>query len=349
MPMSAAPRPRMPAALAAALAVIAALALAASPARAAAPSPLNAPSAPSAPSAPACRFADVVAQHAGYDDWATTIVDTEVRLPSGYAPPDLVTVGRAGLAGSARVRALVVDDLAAMAMAAADADAPLAVISAYRSEAEQRSVFAGWVRQVGEDAARLASARPGHSEHELGTTIDFTTPDLTGPWANNFGASPQGQWLHGHAAAFGFVESYPAASSPKTTCYQAEPWHYRYVGRAEAARVTAARVPLRAYLYGLPSEAAGSEGASPAAGAAGTHGASAARPTPASPPQTDASPATATGPVPRPALDGGLAPVFIAGLAAGFGIDWVRVLVRARRRRAAREAGWRRGGGPRPR
>lgn len=280
-------------------------------------------------SAPACRFADVVTERADYDDWASTIVDTELRLPHGYAPTDLVSVGRAGLAGSARVRNIVVDDLHAMANAARDDGAPLAAISAYRSEDDQRAVFADWVRMVGRDAARLASARPGHSEHQLGTTIDFTTPDLTGPWSNDFGHSPQGRWLHRQAASFGFIESYPAAWSPGATCYQPEPWHYRYVGRAEAAEVVAAQVPLRLFLFdrrgtAAPSERAGASTATPAA-------------TPsirAEAPLTDASPvAAAIGAV------GGTegqspAPVFLAGLAVGLAVDWLRAVVHRRRRKA---------------
>ena len=198
---------------------------------------------------PACRYADAATPDAAYADWATTIVDTDLRLPAGYVPPGLVTVGRAGLAGAGRVRDVVIDDLSAMVDAAAGAGAPLAVISAYRSEASQATVFAGWERQVGHAAALLASARPGHSEHQLGTTIDFTTPDGSGPWANGFGRSAQGRWLHAHGWTFGFVESYPADGSPSLTCYQAEPWHYRYVGRELAADVHAAGVPLRVFLF----------------------------------------------------------------------------------------------------
>jgi D-alanyl-D-alanine carboxypeptidase len=294
-----------------------------------APTPLRAQAnAAAATPAPECRYADVVTADAGFDQWATTIVDTELRLPKDYAPPDLVSVAKAGLAGSGRVRALVVGDLSKMAGAARAAGAELGVISAYRSEAAQRTVFADWERQVGHAAALLASARPGHSEHQLGTTIDFTTPDGSGPWSGDFGATAQGRWLHAHAAEFGFVESYPARSSPSLTCYQAEPWHFRYVGRGMVEAIEASGQPLRVHLYGrLP--ASGAAGARPKATAtiASTAASGAPRPVPA----TDAPTPAANLVVVREAAAQSLPAVGI-GVAIGIVLGRLGAATRALRR-----------------
>ncbi|MEP6638278.1 MAG: hypothetical protein ABJC39_02930 [Chloroflexota bacterium] len=73
-------------------------------------------------------------------------MDTALRLPAGYAPADLVPVSRAGFSGGGSVRRIVIADLADLADLARIAQAsgiPLAVRSAYRSEARQRAVFAG--------------------------------------------------------------------------------------------------------------------------------------------------------------------------------------------------------------
>ncbi len=43
--------------------------------------------------------------------------------------------------------------------------------------------------------------------------------------------------------------SYPKATSPAVTCYQYEPWHYRYVGRTVAKAVHDAGLSLREYLW----------------------------------------------------------------------------------------------------
>ena len=134
------------------------------------------------PQLPACRDADEPAAHAAYDDWRRTIVDTTSRLPKGYVPPDLVPVSRAGLSGGGSIRRIAIADLKALATAARKAGVRLAVESAYRSEARQQRTFAGWVRTSGEAEARRFSARAGHSEHQLGTAIDFKAAGGGSPW-----------------------------------------------------------------------------------------------------------------------------------------------------------------------
>jgi D-alanyl-D-alanine carboxypeptidase len=114
--------------------------------------------------------------------WQTTLVDSTLRVSSAYVPP-LVPVSRAGFGGGFLVRPEVIADLSAMRRAAAAAGAPVAIVSAYRSYGAQVSTFNGWVSQSGDAAALLASARPGHSEHQLGTAIDFTTAGGRAPWA----------------------------------------------------------------------------------------------------------------------------------------------------------------------
>ncbi len=110
-------------------------------------------------------------------------MDTNLRLGSGYRPPDLVSVSNAGIEGGGLVRQVVIDDLRAMATAARRAGAGIAVRSAFRSYSQQISVFNGWVARSGYQQALLFSARPGHSEHQLGTTIDFrSASSATPPW-----------------------------------------------------------------------------------------------------------------------------------------------------------------------
>lgn len=201
---------------------------------------------------PVCNgvYLDIMASHISYDDWALSEIDTIYRLPSSYAPPDLVAVSGAGLSGGGSVRSLLIPDLATMAAAAAAAGAPLAVQSAYRSYSDQVSTFNYWVSVVGYQAALLASARPGHSEHQLGTAIDFRSLNGSAPWNySDWGTTAAGVWMRTHAWEYGFVMSYPAGISPSSTCYQYEPWHFRYVGRAEAAAIHAAGGNVRAWLW----------------------------------------------------------------------------------------------------
>ncbi len=56
----------------------------------------------------------------------------------------------------------------------------------------QVATFASWVARSGYEQALKFSARPGHSEHQLGTTIDFTTAPGV-PLSTSFGESPAGK------------------------------------------------------------------------------------------------------------------------------------------------------------
>ena len=193
-----------------------------------------------------------MAEAATFREWAATLLDPIFRLPSKYNPPDLVTTSRAGLGGPYKVRALVIADLKAMATDARKAGAPLAIVSAFRSSSMQASVFGSWSRALGRSTALLVSARPGHSEHQLGTTIDFTSRGGGKPWyAGDWGRTKAGSWLARNGWKYGFVMSYSRGET-SMTCYRYEPWHYRYVGREVAAAVHASHLTLREWLWRFP-------------------------------------------------------------------------------------------------
>lgn len=202
------------------------------------PSPTPTPSPTAAPSVgalPACADGDVLTRFQDPGDWARTILDTTFRLVKGFVPPDLVSVSKAGIPGSAQVRSLVIADLAAMHQAAAQAGVKFGVGSGYRSYATQVKIFETERRQHGLTFALKSAARPGHSEHQLGTVIDVSGDTV---------------WLSKHAWEYGWVQSYAKQWSPTTTCYKPEAWHLRYVGRASAAAWHASGVSLREWLWG---------------------------------------------------------------------------------------------------
>jgi len=203
----------------------------------------------SASSLPSCKVADTLTAQRSYAAWSRTVLDTRYRLPSTYRPVDLRSTANAGLNGSNTVRSFVIADLRAMAAAARRAGARLAVQSAFRSYATQRSTFAYWTQVSGYAAAVRSSARAGHSEHQLGTTIDFRSYGGSAPWYySDWGKTKAGAWLRANAWKYGFVMSYPKGKS-SVTCYAYEPWHFRYVGRAKASHVRASGLTLREYLW----------------------------------------------------------------------------------------------------
>ncbi len=198
---------------------------------------------------PACTYADVLTADLAPADWQRTLLDTSYRLPASYVPPDLVPVGRAGLLGYGMVRSFVISDLRALARAAAAAGAPLYVQSAYRSYGTQIVTFNRWVSVFGRPTALLGSARPGHSEHQLGVTIDFRSVGGPAPWIGDWAKTRAGAWMQATAWRFGFVMSYPRNASPSKTCYRYEAWHYRYMGREIAASIHASGISPREYLW----------------------------------------------------------------------------------------------------
>jgi D-alanyl-D-alanine carboxypeptidase len=206
---------------------------------------LTAPIAP----LPACDYIDLPAARVGYGQWGTTVLDTVFRLPSGYAPGDLVDTSQAGLNGSYFVRGVALQDLSAMVSAARADGAKLAVQSAYRSYRGQVLTFDGWVSQVGYAEALQTSARPGHSEHQLGTAIDFRTAGGVSPWLYaDWATTTEGTWLAANAWEFGWAMSYPRGTSA-VSCYSYEPWHYRYLGRTATAALHDAGITPREWLW----------------------------------------------------------------------------------------------------
>ncbi|MDP9242874.1 MAG: M15 family metallopeptidase, partial [Actinomycetota bacterium] len=196
---------------------------------------------------PRCRYGDEPALDSSYRAWRSTILDTTFRLPSTYEPPDLVSVRRAGFAGTQTARKFVMPDLSALRRAADAAGNPIDIIWGYRSFTTQQSVFQRSVALKGYDRALLSAARPGHSEHQLGTVFDFKTLGAANVF-RTWESEPAGAWMARNAWRYGFVMSYPRGREDET-CYEYEPWHYRYLGRELAAEVHASGETTRAYLW----------------------------------------------------------------------------------------------------
>jgi len=172
-------------------------------------------------------------------DGLLVVVDREKALAAGYVPPDLVSLTAQGVPARPdtwTARRIIVDDLREMFAAGEKAGLHYFVFSAYRSYKTQTWLFDYWVKKVGRAEAERSSARAGHSEHQLGTTLDISAEGLKGDVFEIFGKTPAGQWLAANAWRYGFVMSYPEGTED-TTGYEYEPWHFRYVGREVAAIV----------------------------------------------------------------------------------------------------------------
>lgn len=101
------------------------------------------------------------------------------------------------------------------------------ITSAYRSYEYQEMLFNNYVAQDGLEKAQTYSAKPGHSEHQTGLTVDIRTPQFD---IKDFEDTDESNWIKDNSYKFGFIVRYPK-DKENITGYQYEPWHLRYVGQ----------------------------------------------------------------------------------------------------------------------
>jgi zinc D-Ala-D-Ala carboxypeptidase len=166
-------------------------------------------------------------------------VDKDHRLPRNCAPNDLRAVAGNQLRAEA---ATAFEELRAAALQEKGYD--LYINSGYRSYQEQVSTYDFWVRTQGQAQADRSSARPGHSEHQLGTTADV---GFGGCELECTIGTPQAAWLAENAHEYGFIVSYPDGKE-QITGYMPEPWHIRYVGKDVARQVKDSGLTLHEFL-----------------------------------------------------------------------------------------------------
>lgn len=155
------------------------------------------------------------------------LVDKSHYLAESYKPADITALttdksyllNKNGLA----LRSPLLPALEQMAFAAGESGVKLVVSSSFRSYDYQKRVYANIVAEMGQEAADRESSRPGASQHQLGTVIDF------GSISDEYAETAAGKWLTEHAAEFGFSLSFPQGYEA-VTGYRWECWHYRYIG-----------------------------------------------------------------------------------------------------------------------
>lgn len=152
-------------------------------------------------------------------------VDKKNELPKSYEPSDLVSLNDYPIKLSRkdlRLRKAIMPYVIKMSDAAAKDGADLIFASSYRSWDYQKGLFERYSQSYGEAEASRFSARPGQSQHQLGTVIDFAPID------DSFASQKAGRWMQSNAAQYGFSLSFPEGMEA-VTGYIWESWHYRYI------------------------------------------------------------------------------------------------------------------------
>ena len=164
-----------------------------------------------------------------------------------YAPNDLVELSGLGASGK-HIRREIYEPLRFLLSDAKKSGVSIKIISAHRSYERQKTLFAFWSK-IDKDADRF-SAEAGHSEHQLGTTLDFGSGDVSSDLKEIFGDTPSGKWLAENAWKYGFAMSYPR-DKEQITGYIYEPWHFRYIGVLHAKEIKESGLTLEEYLSGI--------------------------------------------------------------------------------------------------
>jgi LAS superfamily LD-carboxypeptidase LdcB len=228
------------------------------PASAASPLPASpsAPPATPAGAAPAATTPPECAYNAVVSPDLLTYVSRDVGLGESYVPSDLkeVPLDSRNLAfRPVLLREKVHKPLLDMLDAMNQAGLSVWAMSGYRSYSDQQVAYDNWQQSYPGRAGDF-SALPGHSEHQLGTAVDFSTPYMADRFGDffhvSFSQTPEGQWLLRQAPYYGFTASYPAwavGATSRASGYEWEPWHFRYVG-ALAEDLDARHVTVNQYL-----------------------------------------------------------------------------------------------------
>lgn len=148
-------------------------------------------------------------------------------LNEHYVPEKLTTIEKSYMYDESRNHQLhskVIPYFNRMVDAAKKDGIDLWVVSAYRSFETQAQLKGAYTVTYG-SGANTFSADQGYSEHQLGTTIDFTSKGIGGG-LSGFQNTAGYTWLKDNAYKYGFTLSYPEGNA----YYTYEPWHWRFVG-----------------------------------------------------------------------------------------------------------------------
>ena len=135
--------------------------------------------------------------------------------------------------------------------------------SGYRSVKYQTSLYErktkyyldkGYDNATAKEKAAAVVNPPGYSEHNCGLAADLNSPEHTG-LDEGFEKTTAFRWLCEHAGDYGFILRYPKDAEDKTEIIY-EPWHWRYVGVENAAKINASGLCFEDYIETLQSIAA---------------------------------------------------------------------------------------------
>lgn len=184
-----------------------------------------------------------------FDDLFLLDLGQEVKLPNiSYVPKKLREIDAKF---STKKGVCLIDEakdsFEAMVKKAKEDGIIIKATSGFRSYETQKNLYNNALK-IDEKRAKISIAKPGHSEHQLGTAVDVTSPSVKYSSAtSSFDNTPEDLWLRDNAYLFGFIQSYPKGKE-EVTGYRYESWHYRYVGLENAKKIKEGELTITEFL-----------------------------------------------------------------------------------------------------
>lgn len=154
-----------------------------------------------------------------------------LKLEENYEPDDLETIdSEYFISANLYVRKMRKEAREAFEKLSADSisnGTPVYGQSGYREYSKQVSLYNSAVNQMGVAKADNDTARPGHSEHQTGLTIDVSSTKAGNMLS--FDKTASFTWMQNNAHKYGFILRYPKGYE-NIHGFMYESWHYRYVG-----------------------------------------------------------------------------------------------------------------------
>ena len=149
------------------------------------------------------------------------------KLSSDFIPEDLVEVKHCSI-DKFYLEEETANAYEEMCLDSINEGLNISITSAYRSYEEQKDLYLTYLKLYGKSYVDKYVAIPGHSEHQTGLAIDLESLEC-----DIFRNSKEYLWVRENAHNYGFIIRYQKGKE-KITCYSAEEWHIRYVGKKAA-------------------------------------------------------------------------------------------------------------------
>ncbi|MDD2181436.1 MAG: M15 family metallopeptidase [Bacilli bacterium] len=172
------------------------------------------------------------------------LVNKNNKLTSNFIPNNLVIINSTYANDNKLAREEAQTNFEKLSLSAKVLGYYIIAVSAFRDFEYQNELYNHYVETKGLEYADLASARPGHSEHQTGLAIDVMGSNKD---YNKFDECIEFEWMKNNAHLYGFILRYPEGKE-KITGFKYEPWHYRYVGKKVATDIYHKNLTLEEYL-----------------------------------------------------------------------------------------------------